>query len=41
MKKVILIYLVMMTTVVATGENPFYKPFDGLHGTAPFIKVKI
>ena len=41
MKKVILIYIVMITTVVATGENPFYEPFDGLHGTAPFNKIKI
>lgn len=31
----------MMTTVVGAGENPFYKPFDGPHGTAPFSRIKI
>lgn len=41
MKKVILIYLVMMTTVVAVGSNPFFKPFTGPHGTAPFNEIKI
>lgn len=41
MKKVILIYLVMMTTVVAVGGNPFFKPFNGPHETAPFDKIKI
>ena len=41
MKKMFLIYLIMMTTVVAIGENPFYKPFTGPHGTAPFNEIKI
>ena len=41
MKKVILIYLVMMTTVVAVGSNPFFKPFNGPHETALFDEIKI
>jgi peptidyl-dipeptidase Dcp len=41
MKKVILIYLVMMTTVVAVGSNPFFKPFNGPHETASFDEIKI
>ena len=40
MKKVILIYLVMMTTVVAVGSNPFFKPFNGPHETALLTKLK-
>ena len=31
----------MMTTIVAMGDNPFFKPFDGPHGTAPFNIIKI
>src|SRR5690554_4547028 len=41
MRKEILILFIMMTTVVGAGENPFYKPFDGPHGTAPFSRIKI
>ena len=41
MKKLILIYLIMMTTVVAIGDNPFFKPFDGPHGTPPFDYIKL
>ena len=41
MNKVILIYLVMMTTISSAEENPFFKPFNGPHGTAPFDKIKI
>lgn len=41
MRKLILIFLTMMTTVVSAGDNPFYKPFDGPHGTAPFNEIKI
>ena len=41
MKRVILIYLVMMTTVVAVGSNPFFKAFNGPHETALFDEIKI
>ena len=31
----------MMTTVVAMGDNPFFKPFDEPYETAPFSEIKI
>ncbi len=41
MKKEIIILFIMITTTVAANENPFYKPFEGPHGTAQFSKIKI
>lgn len=35
MKK-ILVTLLMTTALMMQAENPFYKPFDTIHGTAPF-----
>lgn len=42
MKKTLLtLFYVMMMTIVAAEENPFFKPFDTPHGTAPFDKIRI
>lgn len=41
MRKEILILFIMMTTVVSANDNPFFKPFEGPYGTAPFNEIKI
>lgn len=38
MKK-ILLTLVTFVAIMANAENPFYKPFDTVHGTAPFKSI--
>jgi peptidyl-dipeptidase Dcp len=39
MKK-ILLSLLILTTFMVNSQNPFFKPFDTVHGTAPFSKIK-
>lgn len=40
-KSLIPIFLLMMTTFVSAEENPFFKPFNKVHGTAPFNDIKL
>lgn len=43
MKKILitLFSAIMMITTTQAEENPFYLPFKGPHGTAPFQEIKI
>lgn len=42
MKKTLLtLFSVMMMTIATAEENPFFKPFNTPHGTAPFNEIKI
>ncbi len=41
MKKTLLtLFSVMMMTIAAAEENPFFKPFATPHGTAPFNEIR-
>ena len=42
MKKILItLFSVMMMTTTQAEENPFFLPFKGPHGTAPFQEIKI
>src|SRR5690606_33595587 len=43
MKKILitLFSAIMMMTTIQAEENPFFLPFKGPHGTAPFQEIKI
>ena len=42
MKKTLLtLFSVMMMTIATAEENPFFKPFNTPHATAPFNEIKI
>ncbi|WP_414702839.1 M3 family metallopeptidase [Proteiniphilum sp. UBA1028] len=40
-KTFITLFSVMMMTIATAQENPFFRPFDTPHGTAPFNEIKI
>lgn len=40
-KSIVTILLVMMMTIASAEENPFFKPFEGPHATAPFNDIKL
>ncbi len=40
MKKTVVSLLTLATMTVAQAENPFFKPFDGPHGTPKFSQIE-
>ena len=42
MKRILItLFSVMIITTTQAEENPFFLPFEGPHGTAPFQEIKI